>query len=275
MGLIHEIDYGTPASQSEKMVTLTVDGRKSPCRKAPRSCAPRWRLGWKSRNCARPTCWTRSGPAASASSRSTAAAARRLPAPRRSARAWWCTPRRERLSALRRGVMELYVSDHPLGWDQKAGTGGSEFDKVVHRSGWRRTAMASTAATMSPPGNGSLNIDYIARDASNPYFTYDPTQCIVCSRCVRACEDVQGTFALTIEGRGFESRVSAGMHEAFIDSRMRLLRRLRAGLPDRCAARKIGPREGPARELRSSPPAPIAASAARSRPRCAAKKWCA
>jgi formate dehydrogenase major subunit len=43
-----------------------------------------------------------------------------------------------------------------------------------------------------------------------PYFTYDPSKCIVCNRCVRACEETQGTFALTISGRGFESRVSAG-----------------------------------------------------------------
>ncbi|MBN9268756.1 MAG: formate dehydrogenase subunit alpha, partial [Mesorhizobium sp.] len=68
------------------------------------------------------------------------------------------------------------------------------------------------------PGHGSLAVDYIARDESNPYFTYDPAQCIVCSRCVRACEEVQGTFALTIEGRGFESRMVAGMHEDFIAS---------------------------------------------------------
>ena len=55
------------------------------------------------------------------------------------------------------------------------------------------------------------NARYIPKDESNPYFTYDPAKCIVCSRCVRACEEVQGTFALTIEGRGFESRVKAGM----------------------------------------------------------------
>src|SRR5690554_2058660 len=47
-------------------------------------------------------------------------------------------------------------------------------------------------------------------DTSNPYFTYEPSKCIVCSRCVRACEEVQGTFALTITGSGFDSRVSAG-----------------------------------------------------------------
>src|SRR5690606_31016728 len=60
------------------------------------------------------------------------------------------------------------------------------------------------------PGEGAATIDYMVRDESNPYFTYDPAQCIVCSRCVRACEDVQGTFALTVEGRGFESRIVPG-----------------------------------------------------------------
>jgi formate dehydrogenase major subunit len=62
-------------------------------------------------------------------------------------------------------------------------------------------------ATREGPGP---NARYIPKDDSNPYFTYDPAKCIVCSRCVRACEEVQGTFALTIEGRGFDSRVSFG-----------------------------------------------------------------
>ena len=58
----------------------------------------------------------------------------------------------------------------------------------------------------------------MARDESNPYFTYDASQCIVCSRCVRACEEQQGTFALSVEGRGFESRIVAGMNEDFLGS---------------------------------------------------------
>jgi formate dehydrogenase major subunit len=61
-----------------------------------------------------------------------------------------------------------------------------------------------------PRQNGEANPNYIPKDDSNPYFTYDPAKCIVCSRCVRACEEVQGTFALTITGSGFDSRVSAG-----------------------------------------------------------------
>ncbi|NHX28017.1 4Fe-4S binding protein, partial [Escherichia coli] len=66
--------------------------------------------------------------------------------------------------------------------------------------------------------NGEENPRYIQADTSNPYFIYDPEKCIVCSRSVRACEEVQGTFALTIEGRGFDSRVASGMGEDFLSS---------------------------------------------------------
>ncbi|TIX94098.1 MAG: formate dehydrogenase subunit alpha, partial [Mesorhizobium sp.] len=130
----------------------------------------------------------------------------------------------DRLNAIRRGVMELYVSDHPTGWNEKAGTGASEFDKVASTVGLTENRYGVDGRNHVKqengvaPGHGSLAVDYIARDESNPYFTYDPAQCIVCSRCVRACEEVQGTFALTIEGRGFESRMVAGMHEDFIAS---------------------------------------------------------
>ena len=47
---------------------------------------------------------------------------------------------------------------------------------------------------------------YLPKDESNPYFTYDPSKCIVCNRCVRACEEVQGTFALTLASRGYAPR---------------------------------------------------------------------
>ena len=96
------------------------------------------------------------------------------------------------------------------------------------------------------PATASLNIDYMPKDESNPYFTYDPSQCIVCSRCVRACEEVQGTFALTIEGRGFESPRVGRAWRRPSSIRMRVLRRLRAGLPDRRAAREDRAGDGPA-----------------------------
>ena len=114
--------------------------------------------------------------------------------------------------------MELYVSDHPRGWSKQAGTGASEFDAIVETVGLTENRYGVGGRNHVAPGGGSLPVDYIARDESNPYFAYDPAQCIVCSRCVRACEEVQGTYALTIEGRGFESRMVASMREDFIDS---------------------------------------------------------
>ncbi len=66
--------------------------------------------------------------------------------------------------------------------------------------------------------DGANHLKSDAKDESNPYFTYDPSKCIVCNRCVRACEETQGTFALTISGRGFESRVAAAGGEDFLDS---------------------------------------------------------
>ncbi len=58
----------------------------------------------------------------------------------------------------------------------------------------------------------------VARDVSNPYFAFDPDLCIVCSRCVRACDETQGTLALTVDCRGFGSRIVASQDEPFLTS---------------------------------------------------------
>ena len=121
-----------------------------------------------------------------------------------------------KLHKLRRGVMELYISDHPLDCLTCAANGDCELQDMAGAVGLRdvrytMTERASIANHFNARDtNGDLNPEYLPKDESNPYFTYDPSKCIVCNRCVRACEEVQGTFALTIEGRGFDSRVSAG-----------------------------------------------------------------
>jgi formate dehydrogenase major subunit len=113
----------------------------------------------------------------------------------------------ERLKRLRRGVMELYISDHPLDCLTCAANGNCELQDMAGAVGLREVRY------------GYQGENHIAdtKDESNPYFVYDPSKCIVCSRCVRACEEVQGTFALTIDGRGFASRVAAG-DTPFFDS---------------------------------------------------------
>lgn len=111
------------------------------------------------------------------------------------------------LADVRRGVMELYISDHPLDCLTCAANGDCELQDMAGAVGLREVRYGYE-------GENHLKAE---KDESNPYFTFDPSKCIVCSRCVRACEETQGTFALTIESRGFDSKVSAG-NKDFLDS---------------------------------------------------------
>jgi predicted molibdopterin-dependent oxidoreductase YjgC len=52
-------------------------------------------------------------------------------------------------------------------------------------------------------------------DDRHPYMSFRHELCISCGRCVRACDEVQGTFALTATGRGFGANVAAGLDEGF------------------------------------------------------------
>ena len=113
-----------------------------------------------------------------------------------------------RLQELRRNVMELYISDHPLDCLTCPANGNCELQDMAGVVGLREVRYGFDGA------NHLLD----QKDESNPYFTYDPSKCIVCNRCVRACEETQGTFALTIAARGFDSRVAASENVPFMDS---------------------------------------------------------
>ncbi|MFT4151848.1 MAG: formate dehydrogenase subunit alpha [Paracoccaceae bacterium] len=119
-----------------------------------------------------------------------------------------------RLKQLRRGVMELYISDHPLDCLTCAANGDCELQDMAGAVGLRDVRYEAVETHFrAKDTSGQANPEWLPKDDSNPYFTYDPAKCIVCNRCVRACEEVQGTFALTIEGRGFDSRIKAGARD--------------------------------------------------------------
>ncbi|MFP3755664.1 formate dehydrogenase subunit alpha [Cupriavidus sp. SIMBA_020] len=119
----------------------------------------------------------------------------------------------DKLGDLRRGVMELYISDHPLDCLTCPTNGNCELQDMAGVVGLREVRYNDGASAVPVATHTAL-----AKDESNPYFTYDASKCIVCNRCVRACEETQGTFALTISGRGFESRVAAGTSQSFMES---------------------------------------------------------
>ncbi|MDF0606561.1 formate dehydrogenase subunit alpha [Neisseriaceae bacterium TC5R-5] len=112
------------------------------------------------------------------------------------------------LSKLRRGVMELYISDHPLDCLTCAANGDCELQSVAGQVGLREVRY---------PAQGANHLQQPIDD-SNPYFSFDSSKCIVCNRCVRACEETQGTFALSITERGFAARVNAAGGDDFFGS---------------------------------------------------------
>ncbi|MDE2260045.1 MAG: (2Fe-2S)-binding protein, partial [Betaproteobacteria bacterium] len=205
---LHDIDYGTPKSVSEKTVTLEIDGFEvtvpqgtSLMRAAvlagtqiPKLCATDSLEPFGSCRLCLVEIEGRKGFPASCTTPAEAGMVVRTQTPR--------------LAELRRGVMELYISDHPLDCLTCAANGDCELQDMAGVVGLRDVRY----------GYQGLNHLKDQADTSNPYFTYDPSKCIVCNRCVRACEETQGTFALTISGRGFESRVSASESQPFMDS---------------------------------------------------------
>jgi formate dehydrogenase major subunit len=219
MSLIQEIDFGTPRSKSEAMVTLTIDGRSvtvpegtSIMRAAmqagtqiPKLCATDMVDAFGSCRLCLIEIEGRAGTPASCTTPAMAGLV--------------VHTQSDRLKTLRKGVMELYISDHPLDCLTCAANGDCELQDMAGAVGLRDVRYGYEGENhVFARSNGAANAAWMLKDESNPYFTYDPSKCIVCSRCVRACEEVQGTFALTISGRGFESRVSPGMSESFLGS---------------------------------------------------------
>ncbi len=212
MALIKEIDYGTPIRLSEKTVTLTIDGQSvtvpagtsvmaaamSMGTAIPKLCATDSLEPFGSCRLCLVEIEGRRGTPASCTTPAEEGMVVRTQS--------------ENLSSLRKGVMELYISDHPLDCLTCSANGDCELQDMAGAVGLRevRYGYEGENHVFAKGSDGLANENWLAKDTSNPYFTYDPSKCIVCNRCVRACEEVQGTFALTITGRGFDSRVAAG-----------------------------------------------------------------
>lgn len=208
MNQLNGIDYGTPKSKSENLVTLEIDGVEvtvpqgtSVMRAAaevginvPKLCATDSLEAFGSCRLCLVEIEGRRGYPASCTTPAEAGMKIKTQTPK--------------LADIRRGVMELYISDHPLDCLTCPTNGNCELQDMAGVVGLRDVRYGYD-------GENHLKLE---KDESNPYFTYDASKCIVCNRCVRACEETQGTFALTIDGRGFASRVSASQNEDFIES---------------------------------------------------------
>src|SRR6202522_2724552 len=205
---IVEHDYGTPERTDQRLVTLTIDDREVTVPEAtsvvraaalsevniPKLCATDQLEAFGScRLCLVQIEGMKGLPASCTTP---------------VAQGMKVTTQNKQLADIRRGVMELYISDHPLDCLTCPANGHCELQDMAGGGGRREVRY----------GYEGANHLSAAKDTSNPYFTFDASKCIVCSRCVRACDEQQGTLALTIQGRGFESTVSARQNASFMDS---------------------------------------------------------
>jgi formate dehydrogenase major subunit len=197
-------DYGTPAVRGSDSVACRIDGREvrvpegtSIMRAAmaagipvPKLCATESLQSFGSCRMCLVEVEGRSGLVAACTEPAQAGASIRT--------------RSETIARIRRGVMELTISDHPLDCLTCSANGDCELQSVAGSVGLRAL-----------PYNGGATHLEAATDSSNPYFDFDPSKCIVCARCVRACDEIQGTFALTLDGRGFDTTVKTGADDFF------------------------------------------------------------
>nr|MBA2548891.1 molybdopterin-dependent oxidoreductase [Burkholderiaceae bacterium] len=211
--LRREVDYGTPASKSVEGVTLEIDGVAVTVPKGtslmraaaeaginvPKLCATDSLNAFGSCRLCLIEIEGRKGYPASCTTPAEAGMKVRTHS--------------TKLQQLRQGMMELYMSDHPADCQAcSRANGDCELQEMAVAVG-----LSDVRYGIGDQYGGAHHLND-TKDESNPYFAYDPAKCIVCYRCVRACEETQGTFALTVSGRGFESRIVAGQDQAFMDS---------------------------------------------------------
>jgi formate dehydrogenase major subunit len=200
MSLIRETDYGTPIRLSAERITLTIDGQAVSVPRGTSVMAAAMGIGTEI-------------PKLCATDSLEPFGSCRLCLVqiegRRGYPASCTTPAEENMvvhtqspeiAKRRKGVMELYISDHPLDCLTCSANGDCELQEMAGKVGLREVRY----------GYDGANHLAAAKDESNPYFTFEASKCIACSRCVRACEEVQGTFALTMLARGFDSKISPG-----------------------------------------------------------------
>ncbi len=114
----------------------------------------------------------------------------------------------ETATRVAKGVVELVLSDYPA--EALAKGDGGEADRNELRQVARHFGLSGSRY------EGERHA--YAKDDRHPYIKVDLNECIVCGRCVRACDEIQGTFALAYANRGFGTKIVAGMDSSFTDS---------------------------------------------------------
>jgi len=111
------------------------------------------------------------------------------------------------LKNLRKNIVELVLTDHPMTCSTCEVNNNCELQTVANDLG------INEHRYNEPKQNKG-----ILKDTSHAYMRMNLDNCINCGRCVRACDEIQGSFVLTMSGRGFESKITTDNNMLFGDS---------------------------------------------------------
>lgn len=100
-----------------------------------------------------------------------------------------------RLQALRREILDLFLSEHPLNCVTCEKAGACLLQKYAYEHDIHETSHA-------------FSIPRPLYQADNPFFVRDHQYCIVCGRCVRVCDEVVGAHAIDFAQRGAISYIA-------------------------------------------------------------------
>jgi formate dehydrogenase alpha subunit len=111
----------------------------------------------------------------------------------------------ERLTEIRRGIIDIFLADHPLDCVTCDKAGACLLQKYAYEYGLKETSYI-------PIYSKTLYQD------DNPFFVRDHQYCILCGRCVRVCDEIVGVHAIDFAKRGFESHIATPYDGPMLDS---------------------------------------------------------
>jgi formate dehydrogenase alpha subunit len=103
--------------------------------------------------------------------------------------------RTEQLEEMRRDIIDLFVSDHPLNCVICDKNGNCDLQRYAYEYNIKETSY-------------DFELSRTLYQDDNPFFVRDHQYCILCGKCVRVCDEIVGANAIDYAERGFVSYIS-------------------------------------------------------------------